>query len=113
MFSLETRVEETGRILRRGLLAKVSFTRFFVCSRISFDLKALEKLRFGCQQLIHARFSLSRIEPVPFHPNIKHSLRKPHSICRYSPARIRPGPLCPVLAFDSDWFLAVQRCRYS
>src|SRR5713101_8847746 len=29
------------------------------------DLRALEKLRFARQQLIFARFSLSRIEPVP------------------------------------------------
>jgi hypothetical protein len=30
-----------------------------------FDLRAPENLIFGHQQLIYARFSLSRIEPVP------------------------------------------------
>ena len=31
-----------------------------------FDLRAPEKLTFSSQQLIYARFSLSRTEPVPF-----------------------------------------------
>jgi hypothetical protein len=35
-------------------------------SRIFFDLRAPEKLRSGRQPLIYARFSPSRIEPVPF-----------------------------------------------
>jgi hypothetical protein len=35
-------------------------------SRIFCDLRAPEKLRIGSQQLIYGRFSLSRIEPVPF-----------------------------------------------
>jgi len=30
------------------------------------ELRAPEKLRFGRQRLIYARFSLSRIEPVPY-----------------------------------------------
>ena len=34
-------------------------------SRSFFDLRVPEKLRFGQQQLIYARFSLLRIEPVP------------------------------------------------
>jgi len=31
-----------------------------------FDFRARENLRFGRQQLIYARFSLSRTDPVPF-----------------------------------------------
>ncbi len=41
-------------------------------SRSLFDLRAPENLRFGRLQLILARFSLSRTEPVPF----PHRLRK-------------------------------------
>src|ERR1700692_3230142 len=38
--------------------------KYCACSR-GFDLRAPENLCFGEQDLIHARFSLSRTEPVP------------------------------------------------
>jgi hypothetical protein len=41
------------------------------CSRVFSDLRAPEKLRFGRQHLIYARFSLSSIEPVPFRSYLK------------------------------------------
>jgi hypothetical protein len=34
-------------------------------ARIFFDLRAPERLRFGRQHVTYARFSPSRIEPVP------------------------------------------------
>lgn len=37
-----------------------------VCSRISFDLRAPEKLRIGVEQPDSAQFSLSRTAKVPF-----------------------------------------------
>ena len=43
--------------------------KYRACSRTLSDLRAPEKLRFGRRQLIYARFSLSRIEPVPFAPS--------------------------------------------
>src|ERR1700687_2142336 len=39
--------------------------KYCACSQ-GFDLRAPENLCFGEQELIHARFSLSRTEPVPF-----------------------------------------------
>jgi hypothetical protein len=39
------------------------------CSRIFFNMRAPEKLSFSRPQVIYARFSLSRIEPVPFAPS--------------------------------------------
>jgi hypothetical protein len=40
-------------------------SKYCACSRVFFDLRAPEKLSFGRQQLIYARFSLLRFEPVP------------------------------------------------
>src|SRR5208282_7853 len=39
--------------------------KYCACSRSLFDLRASENLSFGQQQLIIARFSLSRIEAAP------------------------------------------------
>src|SRR5713226_8872507 len=50
--------------------------KYCACSRSLFDLRAPEKLTFGRQLLIYARFSLSRTEPVPFAPSFsKKSVR--------------------------------------
>ena len=47
------------------------------CSRNFFDLRAPERLGFDHQRPIYARFSLSRIEPVPFRPIV---CQKTHSL---------------------------------
>ena len=49
--------------------------KYCACSRIFFPKRGPERLGFGRQQLIYARFSLSRIEPVPFRAILRQKTR--------------------------------------
>ena len=90
--------------------------KYCACWRTFLDLRAPEKLRFCRQQPIYGRFSLSRIEPVPFRPprgikvsetrlrdRPRLSLMRLSPLCRDSNARCR---------FESDgWFAAPLRAE--
>jgi hypothetical protein len=70
------------------------------------DIRALEKLRFGRQQLIYARFSPSSIEPGPFSACPAKSLRQDIAGSLYKGARQEEQTASESIRRD-----IVSRCR--